>query len=238
MPTFALIPGLLSDQIVWEDLAGALFGKGEVHHADLRPYSTISEMARSVLDQTHGPLIPIGHSMGARAALEIARMAPERVPALVLADTGMHPLKPGELEKREEKIRLGHESMEKLADAWLPPMVSEKHHGDQRLMGALRAMVLRADADQHERHLRALISRPDAARYIPNIKCPVLLVVGDEDQWSPVSQHEEIAALLSDCTLEVIKGAGHFAPIERASHVTSIIASWLEQKNRIANENA
>ena len=128
MPTFTLIPGLLSDQIVWEDLAGALFGKGEVHHADLRPYSTISEMARSVLDQTHGPLIPIGHSMGARAALEIARMAPERVPALVLADTGMHPLKPGELEKREEKIRLGHESMEKLADAWLPPMEIGRAH--------------------------------------------------------------------------------------------------------------
>ncbi len=50
--------------------------------------------------------------------------------------------------------------------------------------------------EQHERHLIALMDRPDASRYLEEINCPVLLIVGAEDQWSPIHFHEEIAALL------------------------------------------
>ncbi len=53
----------------------------------------------------------------------------------------MYPLKPGEAEQRQKKIQ-PKVSLEQLADLWLPPMVSEKHH-DKPLMGQLREMVLR-----------------------------------------------------------------------------------------------
>ncbi len=227
MLTFVLIPGLLSDRLVWTDLAKALTAKGAVHHAELGRYSSIIKMAEGVLAETEGDLIAIGHSMGARVALEMARQAPTRVRALVLADTGMYPLKPGEAEQRHKKIQLGYESMEQLADLWLPPMVSEKHH-DKPLMGQLREMVLRMTPEQHERHLIALMDRPDASRYVEEINCPVLLIVGAEDQWSPIHQHEEIAAVLPHATLEIMRDAGHFAPFEQPAAVTNTITNWAE----------
>ncbi len=66
-------------------------------------------MAQSVLDSVSGDLIPLGHSMGGRVALELVRLAPERVKALGLIATGAHPLAEGETEKREAVIKLANE---------------------------------------------------------------------------------------------------------------------------------
>ena len=101
---------------------------------------------------------------------------------------------------------------------------------DTALMDALRAMVLRADADIHERQIRALIGRPDAGAYMGTIACPVLLVAARQDAWSPVVQHEEIAAAVPDAELAVIEDAGHFAPLERPDAVSAAIVDWLERK--------
>ena len=69
-----------------------------------------------------GTLALVGHSMGARVALEAVRMAPDRVERLALLDTGVHPLADGEIEKREALLQLGRDDgMDALIDAWLPP---------------------------------------------------------------------------------------------------------------------
>jgi len=120
--------------------------------------------------------------------------------------------------------------MERLVDDWLPPMVAPERVADKDLMAALRAMVLRADADIHERQIRALIRRPNATAYLKTITCPVLLIVGRQDGWSPVSQHEAIASALQDAELVVIEDAGHFAPVERPDDVTTVITDWLARR--------
>lgn len=227
MITIVLVPGLLSDGIVWQAVADKVEGKYPVHVADLSAGTSITGMAQTLLDETEGPVIVVGHSMGGRIALEMARLAPERVRGLVLADTGHHPKKEGEEVKRQAKIDLGHESMEKLADEWLPPMLDPARVSDAALMGELRAMVLRADADMHERQIRALVGRPDAGSYLADIDCPVLLIVGRQDAWSPIAQHEEIASAVKHAELAIIENAGHFAPIERPEDVSDVVVAWL-----------
>lgn len=48
--------------------------------------------------------------MGARVAMEMARLAPERVEKLALLDTGIHPLRDGEPAKRAEIVHFAHEN--------------------------------------------------------------------------------------------------------------------------------
>lgn len=230
MTTLVLIPGLVSDRIVWQPLAEALAGVMRVHHADLTQSDSITAMARGLLAAVSGRLIVVGHSMGGRVAMEMAHLAPDRVRGLVLANTGHHPKRAGEEIKRQHMINLGHGGMEPLADAWLPPMVDPARAGDRVLMAKLRAMVLRADADIHERQIRALLGRPDATKYLKTIACPVLLIVGRQDSWSPVSQHQEIAAAVPDAELVVIDNAGHFAPVERPQEVGDAITAWLGRR--------
>jgi len=120
MATLALIPGLVSDSIVWAPLADAVGHRMPVHAADVSRASSISGMAENVLAATEGDLIAVGHSMGGRVAMEMARIAPDRIRGLVLANTGHHPKRDGEEIKRQQMIDLGHRSMDELADQWLP----------------------------------------------------------------------------------------------------------------------
>ncbi len=230
MTTIVLIPGLLSDHRVWRPLARALEGRHDVAYADNGSHDTIGAMAQAALDATTGDLVAVGHSMGARVAMEMARIAPDRISALVLANTGHHPLQPGETERRQQKIDLGYQSMERLVGEWLPPMVGPEGRKDELLMMDLQEMALDAGPERHERQIRALMNRPDAGATLADIRCPVLLIAATEDGWSPVVQHEEIAAAVHDATLRVIEGAGHFAPAEKPGEVAVIVLDWLKLK--------
>lgn len=230
MTTLVLIPGLVSDAIVWAPLAEAASGVMPVHHADLSDGTSITGMARTLLKETDGDIVAVGHSMGGRVALEMARMASDRIRGLVLANTGHHPKREGEEIKRQQMIDLGNRSIEELAQQWLPPMLDPARVGDQGLIGHLHAMVLRAGSQVHERHIRALIDRPDASAYIADLRCPVLLVAARQDGWSPIAQHQEIADAAPDTELVTIENAGHFAPVERPVETTAAITEWLARR--------
>lgn len=222
--TILLIPGLLCDRFVWEPLLSRI----EAEVADLSTQDSIGQMAQDCLDAHPGPLRVAGHSMGARVAMEIAHRAPERVERLVLLDTGIHPLAEGETAKRDEIVQFAYENgMEALAGRWLPGMVHEPNQQNEALMRGLTEMVLRKDADLHARQIKALVNRPDAASYLAGITCPTLLVVGRQDQWSPVAQHETMLSLLPDARLEVIDNAGHFSPVEQPDEVAGLVAGFL-----------
>ena len=57
MTTLVLIPGLVSDRIVWEPLAETAADMFPVHHADVSTQASITEMAQSVLAAVDGPII-------------------------------------------------------------------------------------------------------------------------------------------------------------------------------------
>jgi len=221
-----LIPGLLCDATVWQPLVKALPGGAAI--ADLSTQDSLTRMARDCLAAHPGPLRVAGHSMGARVAMEMARLSPARVTRLALLDTGIHPLRDGEVEKRDEIVRFARENgMAALADRWLAGMVHAPNRADATLMKTLKDMVLRMDAELHARQIKALVDRPDASAYVGDITCPVLLLVGRQDQWSPVSQHENMQKVLVNSTLRIVEGAGHFAPLERPGEVARITADFL-----------
>jgi len=228
--TLVLVPGLLSDSRVWLPLSESVGKKMPVYHAALAGYDSLAAMAKYILGEVSGPIVAVGHSMGGRVCMEMARLDPERVIGLVLADTGYHGLRDGELKKRQAVVDLGHKSMPTLVDSWLPPMVNPDRHRESDLMGNLRQMSLQFDSVTHESWIRALINRPDAGSYLHAIHCPVLLMTGDRDNWSPISQHREMAELLPDSEFVVIDDAGHFAPVERPYVVCSSVIEWLGRR--------
>lgn len=226
MSQIILISGLLCDETVWQPLLAQLGKDASV--ADLSTQDNLTKMAQDCLAANAGTLRVAAHSMGARVAMEMARLAPERIERLVLLDTGIHPLRDGEAAKRDEIVRFTYENgMEALAERWLPGMVYEQNRSNAVLMQNLTEMVLRKNADLHARQIKALVDRPDASAYLSRITCPVLLVVGRQDQWSPVSQHEDMLNFLPDARFEVIENAGHFSPLEQPETVSKIVADFL-----------
>jgi protocatechuate 4,5-dioxygenase alpha subunit len=179
--------------------------------------------------------------MGARVALEMVRAAPERIAGLALLDTGIHTVREGEEANRQILVDLAFkEGMAALADRWLPPMVHEARVHDSRLMEPLKAMVMRATPEQHHRQIRALLNRSDPRDLLPTIKCPVLVIVGRQDRWSPLAQHQEIAALIPNAELIVIEDSGHMSPVEQPDQVSHALLHWLrlDEKTNSAEREA
>jgi pimeloyl-ACP methyl ester carboxylesterase len=233
-PQVLLLPGLLCDEWVWQAQREALANLADVTIADFSAHDDLVEMARASLalvEDVTTPIDVVGHSMGSRVALEIWRIAPRRVRSLVLLDTGVHGVQQGEAESRQVLLDLSAtRGMSALAEAWLPLMVGADRRIDSTLMNDLRAMVMRATPLQHRGQINALLARPDTTSLLSTITVPTLVVVGRHDEWSPVSQHEEIVAAIAGARIEIIEDAGHMTTVERPDEISSLLRRWLQDR--------
>jgi len=235
-PTILLLPGLLCDASTWSGQIEALKPHGRVLVADFSQHDSTDAMARSALGVTDGSIIAIGHSMGARVAMEMVHLAPERIAKLALIDTGVDSRREGEEEKRQVLVDLAFtQGMEALADRWLPPMLHADRVDDRTLLDPLKAMVLRATPEQHHRQIQALLNRPDLRPRLAGITCPTLVMVGRQDRWSPLAQHEEMAELIPNAELVVIEDSGHMSLLEQPEQVSSALLRWLGFENKPAS---
>ena len=189
--------------------------------------NTLEDMARVALAQAPESFDLFGHSMGGRVALEVFRLAPERVRRLAVASTGVHSLRPNETVNRRALQNIGHDSgYQELVDTWLPPMVAETNRA-KPIYADMRQMCLDAGQTVFDAQIDALLGRPEQESLLGVIRCPTLVMTGELDAWSPPAQHAAIADRIADSTLVIVPGAGHMLPLEAPETVNQAIAAWL-----------
>ena len=228
MQPLFLLCGLLCDETIWADIPSRLASVANAHVMSFAGFSSITGMADKVLAAAPPRFALAGHSMGGRVALEVWRKAPERVTALALLNTGVHPTRESEYDSRGLLVRLARrQGMAALADEWLPPMMGAPPDRVAQVMPPLKAMVQRFTAESFAGQINALLQRPDARPVLPSITVPTLLLSGTNDTWSSLSQHADMQRIVSRSTLVEIAGAGHMSPVERPDAVARALKGWL-----------
>lgn len=233
VPHIVLVPGLVCDGEVWQHQAGALRAAGTVEIPDHGSIDSLEEMAKALLARAPARFALAGHSMGGRVAIEVLRQAPERVVKLALIDTGYKPLPSGEAAETEragrydllEKART--EGMRAMGLQWVQRMVHPERLSDAPLIESIVGMIARKTPSIFAAQIKALLERPDGAPILSRIKCPTMVLCGRDDVWSPVSQHEEIAALIPNSNLVVIENCGHMCTMERPEEISAAMTTWL-----------
>ena len=222
-----ILPGLMCDSRMFAPTLAAFPDSGAID-GFYAGADRIEAMADYALARMPDRCALLGHSMGARVALEVYRKAPERVVRLALVDTGIHTPKPGEREGRYGLRDRGRtQGMAALVGHWLPPMVGFAGLRNEALMDSLYAMTLSAGLPVFEAQIEALLNRPSVDALLPTIACPTFAMVGRQDQWSPVAQHEAIVAAIPGAQLRVVEGAGHMMPAEAPEAFNQIVREWL-----------
>ena len=221
-----ILPGLLCDSRMFAETLRHI-PSSAVIDGFYAGCDRIDMMADHVLAHMPARCALLGHSMGARVALEICRKAPDRVERLALVDTGVHPVKPGERESRYQLRDTGRtQGMAALVGEWLPPMMGFAGLRNEALMDRLYAMAVAAGLATFEAQIEALLHRPNVDTLLPAIACPTFAIVGRQDQWSPVAQHESIAARIPGAQLRVVEGAGHMMPAEDPRAFNQVVMEW------------
>jgi len=226
-PTPVLLPGNMCDARLWTaDVRNVLTGAVD---GDLTQDDSIAEMATRVLLATDGDLLPVGFSMGAIVAVEMAVQAPERIAGLVL--TGYNAT--ADLTERaahrpvqQVEVRAG--GLERvLVEELKPNYLAAKNRSDKALLDLLRDMGLGLGTDVFIRQSEALRLRKDRRADIAALKVPVLYLCGKDDTLCPPAWHQQWAAQTPRAHFEEVTGAGHMLPLEAPDKFVKIIEQWL-----------
>jgi pimeloyl-ACP methyl ester carboxylesterase len=227
-----LLPGLVCDAAVWAHARSRLESRAPVYIADYGLLDSLGAMAEKVLQEAPPRFALAGHSMGGRVALEVLRRAPERVSALALLDTGVTPLARGETGEREaagrhELLAIARErGMAAMAERWVQGMVWQPRLNDAALLQGVIDMFARRDSETFAAQIRALLARPDASALLGTIRCPTLVLCGEQDSWAPPARHREMADKIPGARLVLVPDCGHMCTLERPEQVTSALLDW------------
>ncbi len=104
-------------------------------------------------------------------------------------------------------------------------------HPSRRDDAALRKLVHDmgddVGAEAFVRQQTAVMSRPDSRPTLAWIKCPTLVLTGDEDNTIPNSLSTEIANGIHGAKLTVIPQCGHLPTVERPQATADALVEWL-----------
>lgn len=224
---------MICDQTAWQLQIGALQDIADCSVADYRSPDSIPGMAQAVLARAPERFSIAGHSMGGRVALEVYRLAPQRVQRIALLNTGYLPLAAGatggeETSKRGELVALAQsQGMHVMLRQWLPPMIDSRRINDTALVNSIIEMMSRKTPEIFAAQIRALLARPDASALLEQIRCPALLLTGREDGWSGPAQHAAMSAKVPGSQLVVVPDCGHMSTMERPAEVSAALRAWL-----------
>ena len=233
-PHLILVPGLMCNETSWGQILPALSQQAHCQVVSHGEADSLVQMAQQILDAAPAQFDLAGHSMGGRVALEVVRLAPERVRRLALLGTGFKPKEPGAEGEKEAQGRQAlldvaqSQGIRAMALAWVQNMVAPSRLQDAALIEAIVQMFERKSVDIFQRQIKALLTRPDATEVLRQVRVPTLVMAGEFDAWASPQQHQDIADLIpSPPPMQVVSGAGHMMMMEKPEAVARLFLDWL-----------
>jgi 3-oxoadipate enol-lactonase len=239
-PVVTLSHSLATDFSMWDPQLEALRARYRVLRYDTRGHGgteapggtyslpQLAADARALLAalgiaKTHW----VGLSMGGMIGQTLALETPEVFSSLVLCDTSSRV--PAEARPLwHERIKTAEtQGMEPLVEPtigrWFtPPFINSRKDVVDRVRGMIRATPPRGYAGCCE-----AISLLDLTDRLGAIRLPTLVVVGEDDQGTPVAASKAIQERVKGSQLEILKSAAHLSNIEQPDAFTRAVTGFL-----------
>lgn len=223
-----LVPGLNCSLRLYEPQLSALWSLGPVTVADHRRDDDIGAIAARILAHAPPRFALAGLSMGGYIAFEIVRRAPERVARLVLLDTSARPETREQSERRRLQIDMAQRGrFTEVAPQMYAVLSRPAGLGDARLQQIIRDMAEDTGPEAFVRQQTAIMGRADSRPTLAAIRCPTLVMVGDDDRLTPPALAEEIAHGIPGARLAVVPECGHLSTLDQPERVTSLLVDFL-----------
>lgn len=174
-----------------------------------------------------------GLSMGGYIALRAVQRNPERVLALILADTQSKADTNEAKLKRGASIKAVKTSGVKayaegfVKSAFAPQTFTAKTD----VVDSIRKIIVSNSVLGICGALLALVSRTDTTEALPNIKVPTLILVGEHDALTPVSASREMHEKIPNSELHIIPDAAHMSNLENPEVFNDHVLAFLQKLN-------
>jgi 3-oxoadipate enol-lactonase len=242
-----LLHGFPLDHTMWAGQIGALAEIARVIAPDLRgfgdtPLGTI-DASRGVSMEQHAddvaelldqlairePVVLCGFSMGGYVAWQFVRKYPERLRALVPWDTravaDTEAARAGRIKVAENVADWGSA---RIAEMMGPKLFAAETFAKQpAVVQAVREVVGKTSPAGIAAAARGMAARPDMTTFLPTIKVPTLVVVGEHDAISPPAEMKTIAEAIPEAEFVMIPDAGHMSTMENPKAANEAIVRFV-----------
>jgi len=241
-PWLTMSHSLASNLTMWDEQAQLLSKKFKVLRYDTRghgrssappgPY-TLDQLAEDVhalfvalgINETHW----VGLSMGGMIGETFALKYPGVFQSMVLADTTSR-RPPGAAQMWGERIRLAQEKgMAALVDSTLERWFTAPYRNARPDVMARIAEHIRTTPVAGYAGCSQAIAAIDVMDRLKEIKCPVLIMVGEEDHGTPPAAARQIQENLPGSELLIIASAAHFSNVEQPEVFNRAMLGFLDK---------
>jgi len=159
-----------------------------------------------------------GFSMGGYIALNAIENYPERFVALLLCDTNCTEDMPEAKEKRMKAIEsIREKGLEQYAGESLKKLFGPISLSNQiGEINTVREMIMKTSTQSIYKTLHALAERKETCSKLHEIKVPVLIMVGKDDEITPPEVALLMKKKIKGSKLHIIEQAGHLSNIENS----------------------
>ena len=234
LKSVVFIPGALCNKDIFADQVANISPYFNSLFIDTKQSATISEMAEIILDKAPLKFALVGISMGGYVALELLRIAPERIWGAVLISTSAKPELSDQYAEREswiDKIKSG--KYEEFVNEIVDDCISNNGANSNNAKECFREIVKVHSVDTISRQMNACSIRPDFQESLDDIQCQLLLIGGSDDSDFFISGLKEISERVNGSRILILPNCGHLPTIESANITTKTIKQFLSETAKL-----
>jgi pimeloyl-ACP methyl ester carboxylesterase len=222
------LPGFMLDASLWKDVLPFIDNAEQRIFCDLCSGSSIETIAQANLSKAPESFTLIGFSMGGYVAREMVRQAPDRIQSLILIATSARADNDQQaLQRIAAAKNISATNFRGLSQVSIKESLGALSANNPELVERIRLMGAGLGKDAFI--AQSSIRRTGDINQLTDIKCPTLVVAGDQDRLRSVAEVTELQQGIPNSRLAVIKDCGHMIPLEQPGVLGPIISDWVRQ---------
>lgn len=171
-------------------------------------------------------LIVVGCSVGGSCALEIAKLAPDRISALVLIGTKA---------KHDPNPDFHKEALDVLKNLgvgaawetyWEPLFAGES---DKKVIAKAKSIASHQSVTHLMNGVSAFHTRPCCDTFVAQCNIPIHVVTGENDNLPGLAYCRKLAAAAKSGHLHIVPSSGHYVPLVRPKHLNALLSGIIEK---------
>ena len=175
----------------------------------------------------------VGLSMGGQIALEIFRLKPLLFKGLILADTDAR-------SENEEGYNNRMTLAQRIEDYGMAKFISERinkfmcqhtFNTKPEVVTHLEEMIVTTSPEGSAAAQRGRAERRDHTIILQDICCPTLIIVGDQDAFTPIESANYMHTRIPGSEMAIISQSGHIPSMEQPDEFNLLLKKFLAKIN-------
>jgi pimeloyl-ACP methyl ester carboxylesterase len=172
------------------------------------------------------PVHLVGHSMGTLVCQHIAARLPEAVRSMTLFGPILEPPEAARQRLKDRAQSARQDGMASIADAVTAVAISSASKATNALaVPFVRESHMRQDPEGFAQSCEALAEARAADLRL--VRCPTLLVTGEEDSVGPPGMAQMIADRVRGARVKILERCGHWTPVERPADCARLLSEFV-----------